>query len=102
MNTKNVKKTNPRNDFFDKNSKKIGIEEMKKRIKPELNKNSTISENRTTEDLKNNTQNIDNDTPKALQKNIKIENKDEVSLEKANDILKQINEYLDKEKKNLK
>lgn len=102
LNTKNVKKTNPRNDFFDKNSKKIGIEEMKKRIKPELNKNSTISENRTTEDLKNNTQNIDNDTPKALQKNIKIENKDEVSLEKANDILKQINEYLDKEKKNLK
>lgn len=33
--------------------------------------------------------------------NIKIENSDQISIEKTNDILKQINEYLDKEKKKL-
>ena len=39
--------------------------------------------------------------PKALQSNIKIENSEEISLEKTNDILKQINDYLDQEKKKL-
>lgn len=40
--------------------------------------------------------------PKALKRDNKSENKEEISLERTNDILKQINEYLDKEKKNLK
>ena len=40
--------------------------------------------------------------PKALQGNIKIENSHGISEDKTNDILKQINEYLDNEKKNLK
>ena len=35
-----------------------------------------------------------------LQRNIEVAN-NEISLEKTNDILKQINEYIDKEKKNL-
>lgn len=38
----------------------------------------------------------------ALERKIKVENKEAMSLEKTNDILKQINEYLDQEKKNLK
>lgn len=42
------------------------------------------------------------EVPKALERNLTIENKDDVSMEKTNDILKQINEYLDSEKKNLK
>lgn len=37
-----------------------------------------------------------------LQRNIKVNTSSEASLEKTNDILKQINEYIDKEKKNLK
>lgn len=37
-----------------------------------------------------------------LQRNIKVNTSSEISLEKTNDILKQINEYIDKEKKNLK
>ena len=37
----------------------------------------------------------------TMQRKINIENKDDISLEKTTDILNQINEYLDKEKKNL-
>lgn len=44
----------------------------------------------------------ENEKPKALQNNIEIDNKGEISLEKTNDILNQINEYLEQEKKNLK
>lgn len=40
--------------------------------------------------------------PKALKRDIQIENKETLSLEKTNDILKQINEYLDEEKNKLK
>lgn len=46
--------------------------------------------------INNSENNIAKETP-----NIKIENSDQISIEKTNDILKQINEYLDKEKKNL-
>ncbi len=34
--------------------------------------------------------------------NLNFKSKEEVSMDKTNDILKQINEYLDNEKKNLK
>ncbi len=37
-----------------------------------------------------------------LQRDIKVNTSSEISLEKTNDILKQINEYIDNEKKNLK
>ena len=40
--------------------------------------------------------------PKTLEKNIKIKKKEEISLEKTTDILNQINQYLDEEKKKLK
>ena len=43
-----------------------------------------------------------NDIPKALKRNIKIENSEEVSLDKTTEILNQINQYLDEEKKKLK
>ena len=51
--------------------------------KPE---NRRVSEDRNSDELK---------------RNIKINNSSEISLEKTNDILKQINEYIDNEKKNL-
>ena len=39
--------------------------------------------------------------PRALKNKKKKENSEEISLEKTNDILKQINDYLDQEKKKL-
>ena len=47
---------------------------------------------------RNENQNRDKD---ELQRNIKVNSSSDISLEKTNDILKQINEYIDKEKKNL-
>lgn len=44
----------------------------------------------------------DDEMPKALQSKIKVENKEEVSTEKTTEILNQINQYLENEKKNLK
>lgn len=99
-------------------NRQIKIEEMKKRVKPELNNytsNDIGKENKLNQEsnnyvsrempkenlLKSEINNEINETPKALQNNIKIENAEEISLEKTNDILKQINEYLDKEKKKL-
>lgn len=69
--------------------------------KPRPNKVQNVIENVYKNDVKasknsSETQNIVKETP-----NIKIENSNEVSIEKTNDILKQINDYLDKEKKNL-
>lgn len=43
-----------------------------------------------------------NEEPETLQNNIKIENTEEITLEKTTDILNQINQYLDEEKKKLK
>ena len=48
---------------------------------------------------RNQNQNIDKDN---LQRNIKVNTSSEIYKEKTNDILKQINEYIDNEKKNLK
>lgn len=40
--------------------------------------------------------------PKAIKKKVKTETAQEITLDRTNDILKQINQYLDQEKKNLK
>lgn len=74
--------------------------------KPRPNKVHNIMENAykniasqdsNKDEVRNRVDNFENkETP-----NISIENSDEVSIEKTNDILKQINEYLDKEKKKL-
>lgn len=60
-------------------------------VKTAANRTTKASQTKKTEDL-----------PKALKKDIKIENTEEVSLEKTADILNQINQYLDKEKKKMK
>ena len=71
--------------------------------------------NRTSNLLKNNNQGpvkktensnrtdsrLRKEEPKTLNREIKIENKEEISIEKTNDILNQINQYLDEEKKKL-
>ena len=63
------------------------------------------SGNRTSnkqEDVLEAKQKQNNDIPKALKQNkIKIENKEEISTERTQDILNQINQYLNEEKKKM-
>lgn len=66
-------------------------------IKVTNNKNRSYVVNNDFNEDKNNESNND-----ELQRNIKVNTSSEASLEKTNDILKQINEYIDREKKNLK
>ena len=55
-----------------------------------------------TEVSNNENSKVNNSDSQDLQRNIQITNSNDISLEKTNDILKQINEYIDNEKKNLK
>lgn len=73
----------------------------KKRTEPVRTENNktTISEITMNQQLKTAE---NNNLPKAMERNIKVENTEKMSLEKTNDILKQINQYLDEEKKKLK
>ena len=81
-------------------------EELRRKVRPEnISHMNTITKepiptqnpvmNRITES-KQDTQS------KELKREIQIENKEEITLDKTNDILKQINEYLDQEKTKLK
>lgn len=69
-------------------------EDMKRRVRPE---NPQL--NRIQQDERQKVNEIEQ--PKSLENNIKIENPNDVSIEKTTDILNQINAYLDEEKKNL-
>lgn len=95
------------NMFLDKNKKKKNNNTQKASFK----KSATFNNQRVTKTIerdreiqKNNSTKKDKEIKEKvdeLEKNINIENKEPISIEKTNDILKQINEYLDKEKKNL-
>ena len=63
-------------------------------------KNSNV--NHISNSANNQNLSVNNRDSQDLQRNIQISNSSEISLEKTNDILKQINEYIDNEKKNLK
>ena len=81
-------------------------EELKREIKPANIQNITRTLDREfpKQNNINNNQRIDipEEAPKALQRDIHIENTEEITIDKTNDILKQINEYLDQEKTKLK
>ena len=69
-------------------------EDMKKRVRPEnpqLNRIQQEERQRTNEIEK----------AKSLENKMKIENSEDISIERTTDILNQINAYLDEEKKNL-
>ena len=68
-------------------------EEMKRRVRPE-----NPQANRYDQEMNHNQ---NEEQPKSLENNIKIESSENISLEKTTDILNQINAYLDEEKKNL-
>lgn len=80
-------------------SKSKDIEEMKKRVRILDNNIERNATNSTLTNINNEVVKNDNDLKNS---NIKVENTEDMTLEKTNDILKQINEYLDNEKKNLK
>ena len=65
--------------------------------KSKENKKNTVKGKTTNED-----KNLENEEPQTLQRNIKIEKAEEVSLEKTAKILSQMNQYLNEEKKKLK
>ena len=96
-------KKRAKSDLYERASSIIETTEKKTDIE-EVN-NEKVKEKNSTEDLpkrdlstnKEKTEEL----PKALNKKIKIENQDEISLEKTTNILNQINEYIEQEKKKL-
>ena len=79
------------------NSKQPKIDEMKKRVQPINNIKEKIPEINNNENPEKTGQ-----ASGELERKINIEDKNEdISLEKTTDILNQINEYLENEKKNL-
>ena len=93
--------------------KKAG-QEMYNRVSNMMEKRENVARKEMNQSQNNKVQNdqktksvieneeTNNDIPKALKRNIKIENSEEVSLDKTTEILNQINQYLDEEKKKLK
>ena len=74
-----------------------GRKEENKRVDNKPNKPPVMKQGNNNKNNQKEAQEL----PKAFKKDIKSGNKEEISLEKTNDILKQINKYLDQEKKNL-
>lgn len=86
---------NKHNQVYNRASSIVGTRKPQQNTR--INSNSTIKNN-----VPKNVNKPSEEVPRALKRDIKIENKDGVSIEdKATDILKQINDYLDQEKKNL-
>ena len=85
------------------------VEEMKRRVRPEnLQVTKQAPEIQKTNSLENkketkaeNENKHDEELPQGLQNKINIKNEGEAPLDKTTDILNQINEYLDQEKKKL-
>lgn len=85
-------------------------EELKRKVRPANIPNATRTAERefpkqnsiSNTQRENQTVDIPEETPKALKRDLHIENKEDITIEKTNDILKQINEYLDQEKTKLK
>lgn len=75
---------------------------MKKNNRQRLTPTETRNTNRTKNIEKRDNETRENKDRPDLENNIKIKKENnEATLERTNDILKQINEYLDKEKKNI-
>ena len=87
-------KKNLSSQEFKINEKRNNNEEKNK-----YEKNSNV--NNISNLANNQNLSVNNRDSQDLQRNIQISNSSEISLEKTNDILKQINEYIDNEKRNL-
>lgn len=94
------------NAFFSKNKKRktngqnVSFKKAKNAFKNNQRIANTIEMDREKKIMDTSSQ-IKKEETENLEKNVNIGSKEPISLEKTNDILKQINEYLDKEKKNI-
>lgn len=92
-----------RRDRMEEANKQRIIKDMKvdkEEIEPTKKEITKLTKSNPTD--KTTTKTTENDElPKAMKKNVKTENTEEISLERTNDILNQINKYLDQEKENL-
>ena len=88
--------------YYGSNEMMKARNDMKKAMNRNRKNNLTkqIQSNKTTTTTETKIENNNKKENSELQRNIEVAN-NEISLEKTNDILKQINEYIDKEKKNL-
>ena len=88
--------------YYGSNEMMKARNDMKKAMNRNRKNNLTkqIQSNKTNTTTETKTENNNKAENSELQRNIEVAN-NEISLEKTNDILKQINEYIDKEKKNL-
>ena len=88
--------------YYGSNEMMKARNDMKKAMNRNRKNNLTkqIQSNKTNTTTETKIENNNKKENSELQRNIEVAN-NEISLEKTNDILKQINEYIDKEKKNL-
>lgn len=79
-------------------------EELRRKVRPDNMMNTIPKEQIPTQNpvINKITESKQDTQTKELKREIQIENKEEITLDKTNDILKQINEYLDQEKTKLK
>ncbi len=98
--TRNMKTTNKNSTARRSASSRSSSSQMYNRTS-NLLKNNNQGPVKKTENSKRTDSNLRKEEPKTLNRDIKIENKEEISIEKTNDILNQINQYLDEEKKKL-
>ncbi len=92
-----------RNRIEETNKQRVArtLAKDKEEMKPK--RTNSRPNNRVNNNVNKNNVHKNDELPKAMKKNANNINKEDViSLERTNDILKQINEYLDQEKKNLK
>lgn len=98
--TRNMKTTNKNSTARRSASSRSSSSQMYNRTS-NLLKNNNQGPVKKTENSNRTDSSLRKEEPKTLNRDIKIENKEEISIEKTNDILNQINQYLDEEKKKL-
>ena len=98
--TRNMKTTNKNSTARRSASSRSSSSQMYNRTS-NLLKNNNQGPVKKTENSNRTDSRLRKEEPKTLNREIKIENKEEISIEKTNDILNQINQYLDEEKKKL-
>ena len=98
--TRNMKTTNKNSTARRSASSRSSNSQMYNRTS-NLLKNNNQGPVKKTENSNRTDNSLRKEAPKTLNREIKIENKEEISVEKTNDILNQINQYLDEEKKKL-
>lgn len=83
-------------------NKQSEINKKKAKGKQYTSKADNVMTRRVHDSMQSKTKKTESNSNTLNNSNLNFKSKEEVSMDKTNDILKQINEYLDNEKKNLK